>query len=225
MALLHPCLSTSNEAVELTLETESKIREEDKRLSVGQDVLVFSSMAVSHSATIHKVLDNLKYDVKWKDDPSDHNKYRFPKERILTTVDLTKTNPTSLNVLDKLGALRNYTTVFDVTFGHRDSFTPPSDKPVLENKVSFPLGEPDPSIGLDLFMKNGKVPPGCLAYPRYKVATLSFASSDVELHCLHSDVHFGARQSKNDRFARGSWLRQSNDHPLFFPEGAALLDW
>jgi hypothetical protein len=45
-----------------------------------------------------------------------------------------------------------------------------------------------------------RVPPGALAYPRYKVASISFAASDVELHCLHSDVHFGPRQAQHDRF-------------------------
>jgi hypothetical protein len=54
-----------------------------------------------------------------------------------------------------------------------------------------------------------------LLYPRYKVASVSFAASDVELHCLHSDMHFGPRQSHQDCFRRGSWLRQVQDAPLF----------
>ena len=85
------------------------------------------------------------------------------------------------NLLDALGALGNYTTSFDVTFGHTDSFTHSSDAPLLENKVSFPLGEPLPSVNLDVYLENGRVPPAGLAYPRYKVATVSFAVSDVEL--------------------------------------------
>jgi hypothetical protein len=44
---------------------------------------------------------------------------------------------------------------------------------------------------------------------------------------LHSDMHFGPRQSHHDRdrFRRGSWLRCVNEPPLFFPVGAAILDW
>ena len=132
-----------------------------------------------------------------------------------------------MNILDSLASIGNYTTVFDVTFGHKDSFKHPTDPPVLENKVLFPLGEPDPSFNLDDYQKEGIVPPGALAYPRYKVASLSFAASDVELHCLHSDMHFGPRQSHNanDWFRRGSWLRPVQEEPVFFPNGAAVLDW
>ena len=128
------------------------------------------------------------------------------------------------NILDSLAAIGNYTTCFDVTFGHRDSFKHPTDPPILENKVSFPLGEPDRSFKLDTYLKQGRVPPGALAYPRYKVASISFAASDVELHCLHSEMHFGPRQPHHDRYRRGSWLRQGGDS-LFFSEGAAVLDW
>ena len=130
-----------------------------------------------------------------------------------------------VNILDCLASIGNYTTVFDVTFGHKDSFKHPSDPPVLENKVSFPLGSPDLSFNLDAYLKEGTVPPGGLAYPRYKVASVSFAASDVELHCLHSDMHFGPRQSHKDRFRRGSWLREGTEEPVFFPKGAAVLDW
>jgi hypothetical protein len=40
-----------------------------------------------------------------------------------------------MNNLDSLAAIGNYTTVFDVTFGHKDSFKHPTDPPILENKV------------------------------------------------------------------------------------------
>jgi hypothetical protein len=111
------------------------------------------------------------------------------------------------NTLDSLAAIGNYTAVFDVTFGHKDSFKHPMDPPIPENKVSFPLGVPDRLLNLDGYQKEGRVPLGALAYPRYKVASVSFATSDVELHCLHSDMHFGPRQSHHDHFRRGSWLR------------------
>jgi hypothetical protein len=130
-----------------------------------------------------------------------------------------------MNTLDSLTAIGNYTAFFNVTFGHKDSFEHPTDPPFLENKVSFPSGEPDPLLNIDGYLKEGRVPPGALAYPRYKIASVSFAASDVELHCLHSDMHFGPRQSHHDCFQRGSWLRQVQEAPLFSPNGAALLDW
>jgi hypothetical protein len=39
------------------------------------------------------------------------------------------------NILDSLAGDGNYTTVFDVTFGHKDSFKRPNDPSILENKV------------------------------------------------------------------------------------------
>jgi hypothetical protein len=107
-----------------------------------------------------------------------------------------------MNILDALGTVGDYTTVFDVlTFGHRYSVSHPTDSPVSETKVSFPLGEPDLSVNLDEYLQKGRVPPGGLAYPRYKVATVLFATSNVELHCLHSNVHCGPPQSQHkDRF-------------------------
>jgi hypothetical protein len=122
------------------------------------------------------------------------------------------------NILDSLAGDGNYTTVFDVTFGHKDSFKRRNDPPLFKNKVSFPLGEPDQSFNLDGYLKEGRVPPGALAYPRYKVASVSFAASDVELHWLHSDMHVGARQphTHHDRFRRGSWMRLGQADPIFF---------
>jgi hypothetical protein len=141
--------------------------------------------------------------------------------------ELTARQERTANILDELSEIGNYTAVFDVTFGHKDSFKRPNDPPILENKVSFPLGEPDQSFNLDGYLKEGRVPPGALAYPRYKVASVSFAASDVELHCLHSDMHFGSRlpHTHHDRFRRGSWLRLGQAEPIFFPNGAAVLDW
>jgi hypothetical protein len=121
-------------------------------------------------------------------------------ESALQTESTARLQTESTNILDSLAANGNYTTVFHVTFGHKDSFKHPSDPAILENKVSFPLGEPNMSINLDGYQKEGRVPPGALAYPRYKVASVSFAASGVELHCLHSDMHFGPRQAHHDCF-------------------------
>jgi hypothetical protein len=133
----------------------------------------------------------------------------------------------SKNFLDVLTELGEYTTVFDSIFGHQDSFTH-TDGPLLENKASFPQGSPDPSIKIEHFLPTGSVPPGALAYPKYKVATLSFALSDVELHCLDRDLHCSPRQihrkDADNRSRRGAWTRQGDDS-RFYPEGYALLDW
>jgi hypothetical protein len=135
----------------------------------------------------------------------------------------------STNFLDVLTELGEYTTVFDSIFGHQDSFTH-TDGALLENKVSFPQGSADYSIKMKAFLATGSVPPGALAYPKYKVATLSFALSDVELHCLDKDLHCSSRQmhhaesEPDKRSRRGAWTRKGDDF-CFYPEGYALLDW
>jgi hypothetical protein len=290
LAIQHPGLTTSQEAVKLTLLNEERRRrvftdkdfgpstctrsrqDDGRQYSKGQAVFVYTTDAnngefkvvntflkkcsltlifvtvPAFPATIHKVMDDLKYEVKWSDDPSDPGIYRFPQELIRPCVlldsenrgddddlvpvapsehDKTLSSQASVfnNILDALGALGEYTTVFDCIFGHTDHFTH-TDAPLLENKISFPQGKPDESVKLNSFLQSSRVPPAGLAYPRYKVATISFATSDVELHCLHSEVHFGPRQERSDgtHFRRGSWLRDGDD-TLFFPEGAAVLDW
>jgi hypothetical protein len=55
------------------------------------------------------------------------------------------------------------------------------------------------------------VPPGALAYPKYKIVTLSFALFDVELHRLDKDIHCSPRQMHQEdadkRSRRGTWTR------------------
>ena len=133
----------------------------------------------------------------------------------------------SINFLDVLTELGEYTTVFDSIFGHQDSFTH-TDGALLENKVSFPQGSVDDSVKMDDYLATGSVPPGALAYPKYKICTLSVALSDVELHCLDNDVHCGSRQiheeDEDRRSRRGAWTRE-DEELCFYPEGYALLDW
>ena len=85
-------------------------------------------------------------------------------------------------------------------------------------------GYPESSVKIDSYLQTRRVPPDALAYPRDKVATVSLASYDVELNCLHSDLHFGPRQnySETHRLQHVSWLRQGGE-TIFFPEGAAVL--
>jgi hypothetical protein len=131
------------------------------------------------------------------------------------------------NFVDVLSELGEYTTVFDSISGHQDSLTH-TDGALLENKSSFPQGDPDSSISL-CNGTEGRVPPGALAYPKYKIATLSFALSDVELHCLDKDLHCSPRQmdqvGADRRSRRGAWIRHSDGTSLFYPGGFALLDW
>ena len=101
------------------------------------------------------------------------------------------------NILLILAALGDYTTVYAVIFGHFDSFGNDTDGNLIENKISGVLGTPT-SLLLEDSAQDGPVPPGALVYPQYKVATLSRALSDIELHVLHSDVHMGSHQQSAD---------------------------
>ena len=128
--------------------------------------------------------------------------------------------------IDALSALGEYTAVFETVFGHKDHYTH-TDGPLIENKISFPLGEPDKRISLTRdYVQKGLIPPGALAYPRYKVATLSAALRDIELHFLHYEVNLASR-SRVDHLPnnRGSWFTDSAGVPVFYPAGYAVLDW
>jgi hypothetical protein len=114
----------------------------------------------------------------------------------------------SKTFLDVLIELGEYTTVFDSIFGHQDSFTH-TDGALLDNKASFPQGSPDTSVKMEDFLPTGSVPPGALAYPKYKIATLSFSLSYVELHCLDKNLHCSPYQmhpeDADKRSRRGAW--------------------
>jgi hypothetical protein len=71
-------------------------------------------------------------------------------------------------VLTELG---EYT--IDSIFGHQDSFTH-TDGALLENMAFFPQGSPDTSVKMEGFLATGSVPPGALAYLKYKIASLYF---------------------------------------------------
>lgn len=129
--------------------------------------------------------------------------------------------------IDLLFASREYTTSFDVIYGHCDRFTTKEDDLVLGNKILFPRGTAAPQIELNAFLSEGRVPPGALCYPRYKISSLILALEDVELKSLHSVLHMGARQS-NVKYAcnRGVWCKGVLAGNIrFYPEGAAVMDW
>ena len=129
-----------------------------------------------------------------------------------------------LNYIYALCALGEYTTVLDWIFGRKYHFSH-TGAPLLENKLLL-QGYPEFSVKIDSYLQTRRVPPAALAYPRYKVATVSLASYDVELNYLHLGVRFGPRQnhSETHRLQNVYCLRQGSEN-IFFPEGSAVLDW
>jgi hypothetical protein len=78
---------------------------------------------------------------------------------------------------------------------------------------------------------DGKIPPGALAYLRFKVYTINYAMLDIELHQLHGEMHLGSRDlTKPKDCHRGVWMRKpatkkTEAETMFYPEGYAVLDW
>lgn len=93
--------------------------------------------------------------------------------------------------LDVLSELGEYTAVIDVIAGHEDRFGVLAGQ-LIENKMSVHRGQKHPSMTLADVPSVGRVPAGALAIPRFKVATISSAMHDVELHELHGELHLGS---------------------------------
>ena len=106
-----------------------------------------------------------------------------------------------------LCALGEYTTLLDCIFGNNDHFAH-TDSTLLETKLLLLQGDPDLSVKLDSYLQTHQVPIDALAYPMYMVDTVSLASDDVGMHCLHSEVYFCPQQNHlaAHRFRRGYWL-------------------
>ena len=92
--------------------------------------------------------------------------------------------------LDRLGMLGEYTALMEAIFGHEDHFGHALTS-LIENKFLIPRGPTDGALRLAQFLASGAVPPGGLAMPRYKGATVIGAMQDVELHELHHTFHGG----------------------------------
>jgi hypothetical protein len=237
----------SSGAMSPSSSTRSRTAGERDSYSPGQAVFVTDSNPDSDAtwpALVVEVAGN-QFFVKLVGDPDEAPPFKIPKSRILPDAlgdvldrgnddDVVRANFAandtlvadhhSKNFLDVLIELGEYTTVFDSIFGHQDSFTH-TDGALLENKASFPQGSPDTSVKMEGFVASGSVPPGALAYPKYKIATISFAFSDVELHCLDKDLHCSSRQMHQEdadkRSRRGAWTRDGEDL-RFYPAGYAL---
>ena len=78
----------------------------------------------------------------------------------------------------------------DVVVGHEDKFGA-LGREQLENKLVLHRGAPIRTMRLCDVPAVGSVPPGSLAIPRFKVATICSAMQDVELHELHNVIHLG----------------------------------
>ena len=149
--------------------------------------------------------------------------------------------------LEIIASKSDYTSCFDCTYGHKDTFGSNAMDSLIENKLVCPIGDADNAVvePEDRFL--GTVPPGALAYPRYKVSTV-LSSENLEMHVLHDAVHFGKVLHKNLKkpdnhcslpnkkksSAKRTKLELLNEvidkrgcwsNGKFFPEGGALLDW
>ena len=146
------------------------------------------------------------------------------------------------NELECVASKSDYTSVFDTSFGHKDTFGSKAVDSLVENKLVCPFGLPENSCPEPGNITLGIVPPGAFAYPRYKVSTC-LSSEHLEMHVLHNVMHFGSKLShkklnytvpkgvKAKKLAdlvhqqeaiekRGCWFNHK-----FYPEGGALLDW
>jgi hypothetical protein len=101
------------------------------------------------------------------------------------------------NLFDSLAKMGSYTSVYDTTGGrqHDVSYSKGLHRAsLLENKLSLIAGEAHGTECLQKYTNIGLIPPGGLAFPQYKVASLSLTTEDAELHALGFTQHFGARQ-------------------------------
>ena len=122
-----------------------------------------------------------------------------------------------------LARVGNYTRVAHTTGCHTDELA----RPILENKMCFPLGDVDKTMkSLSSFLNSDMTPPGAVLYPEYKVCEYSAAVRDVCVHDLINEWHMGARPSPVGQGSRnrGVWALHP-DGPKFYPRGFAITDW
>lgn len=97
--------------------------------------------------------------------------------------------------LQRMISSASYSTVLDCVAGHRDIYSKKANKEDFETKITFIEGQPVKGLTLDYFIQKGKLPPGCLAFPAYGIATICPAMQDIELHQLAKQgiLHYCAR--------------------------------
>eukprot|EP00966_Prymnesium_polylepis_P186471 4322446-Prymnesium_polylepis.1 len=91
---------------------------------------------------------------------------------------------------DALGEVGEYTALIDAIYGHEDHFGVKAGQ-LVENKMTMPRGPAHAEMRLSQVGELGMCPPGGLAIPRAKIATVIGAMQDVELHELHGVMHMG----------------------------------
>ena len=106
-----------------------------------------------------------------------------------------RAHTTGLTFLDRLGELGEYTALIEAIFGHEDHFGNESGQ-LIENKFLIPRGPLHPTARLSYAVAQAALPPGSLAMPRFKAATVIGAMQDVELHELHGVFHAGPTKSE-----------------------------
>lgn len=185
------------------------------------DIIDRDDGEITYNVESTSLIPDPENDAYGRGDDEAEARYRFQeKDRFFATA-----REGGLSFALALVGSGEHTSVYDPVGGHMDNFNQ-TDGKLIENKISCALGDPAEDVRMESYLSEGRVLPGALAYPRYKVATLSYAMSDIELHVLHSAVHMGPRQEDPKyRHYRGAWLRPSGHEPVFYPEGFAVLDW
>lgn len=135
----------------------------------------------------------------------------------LQGTDATSEEP-SYTFLDALLEVGEYTALVEMIFGHEDHFGATSGH-LIENKLTLHRGARHKSLTMASIAEVGPVPPGALAIPRYKVATVIGAMQDVELHELHGVFHAGrtviapAKPANPAASSSGASSSSSTDQP------------
>jgi hypothetical protein len=106
--------------------------------------------------------------------------------------------------------------IIENTFGHLDSYQGKRTNEQLkslQSKYVLKIGRKS-SLRLSGYLQDGTIPPGSLAYPRYKVYTICRAMKDVELHSLDNTVHFSSRFKQGPHCSRGGWFSNGISNEL-----------
>lgn len=111
----------------------------------------------------------------------------------------------SSDTIDDLLKLGRCSVVIETIFGHQDSYhgkKTNDEEKALQSKFVMKIGAKSKEK-LSAFINDGTIPPGSLAYPRYKVYTVARVMQDIELHSLDRTVHLSSRYNKKK--TRGGW--------------------
>jgi hypothetical protein len=139
--------------------------------------------------------------------------------------DISQQTKANTTVLDELLENGRCSVVMEPVFGHLDSYngknTTQDDK-TLQSKFVLKSG-PKCEDKLSPYMECGRIPPGALAYPRYKVYTIARAMKDIEMHSLDNTVHLSSRYRSGSNNYRGGWAQNHQTSEMeYYPECGAM---